>query len=113
MTTVASVVVVVVVHMTGTAFRGVVLVDGQPLGGLQTNLLHLVALDALLGGTSGKYAVAGKAIGGEFQVGVNQLAWTNHQMRINEHQHIEHYRRLCTGGLEKSITIGQLRWRSG
>ena len=25
------------------------LVDGQPLGGLQTNLLHLVALDALLG----------------------------------------------------------------
>jgi hypothetical protein len=25
------------------------LVDGQPLGGLQANLLHLVALDALLG----------------------------------------------------------------
>jgi len=45
--------------------------DGQPLGGLQANLLHLVALDALLGGTSGQYAVAGEAVGSEFQVGVN------------------------------------------
>ena len=47
------------------------LLDGQSLGGLQANLLHLVALDALLGRTSGKYAVAGEAVGGEFQVSVN------------------------------------------
>ena len=47
------------------------LVDGQSLGGLQANLLYLVALDALLGGTPGKYAVAGEAVGSEFQVGVN------------------------------------------
>ena len=47
------------------------LADGQPLSGLQTNLLHLVALDTLLGGTSGQYAVAGEAVGSEFQMGVN------------------------------------------
>ncbi len=46
-------------------------IDGQPLCCLQANLLHLVALDTLLRGTSGKYTVAGEAVGGEFQVGIN------------------------------------------
>jgi len=52
--------------------------DRQTFGGYFADLFYLVAGDALRGWAADKRGMAGKTICGNFGMGINGFAWTDH-----------------------------------
>ena len=59
---------------------------GNTLCGFESYLIHFVTNDTFLRWTANKRGMTGEAICGKFRMRLDELAWTDHQMRDEDRQ---------------------------